>query len=179
MCVVDYNTVAVVDKFGSLAVLRLADDANDDLEATSGSRLMWDHGLMNGAPNKMALLTHYYIGEAATSVAKVNLKLQGKDVLLVSTITGAIYAVLPARSKDEASFFQHLEMFMRQDVVNICGRDHLSYRSYFQPVKFTVDGDLCERFSALPFAKQKEFGDDVDRTPAEIIKKLEEMRDFI
>ncbi len=180
LTIVDYSTVACVDKFGNVLVLRLSEDCNDDaMESTGGSRLLWDQGLLNGAPNKLELLTHYYLGETATSITKCALRYQGKEVLLVSTITGAIYAFVPARSKDEVSFFQHLEMFMRQEYTNLCQRDHLSYRSYFAPVKLTVDGDLCERFSTLPYSKQKDFGDDVDRTPAEIIKKLEELRDFV
>lgn len=110
---------------------------------------------------------------------RCSLKADGKEVLLVSTITGGIYAFVPMRSKEEVSFFQHLEMYMRQEFTSLCQRDHLSYRSFFQPVRFTVDGELCERFTALPYTKQKEFGDDVDRSPTEIIKKLEEMRDFV
>lgn len=112
---------------------------------------------------------------------KTSLKLEGKEVLLVSTITGGLYAFVPARSKEEVTFFQHLEMFMRQEyaTTSLCHRDHLSYRSYFQPVRHTIDGDLCERFTSMAPAKQREFADDVDRTPAEIVKKLEEMRDFV
>lgn len=176
----DYNTVACVDKFGNVIVLRLPEDTNDDVaESSGGSRLLWDQGLLNGAPNKVEVLTHYYLGETATSITKSALKLQGREVLLVSTITGGVFAFVPSKSKEEVSFFQHLEMFMRQEYTNLCQRDHLSYRSYFAPVKSTVDGDLCERFATLSYNKQKEFGDDVDRTPAEIIKKLEELRDFI
>lgn len=119
------------------------------------------------------------LGEAATAITKCSLKSEGREVLLVSTITGGIYAFVPARSKEEVSFFQHLEMFMRQEFVSLCQRDHLSYRSYFQPVRHTIDGDLCERYTSLPYAKQKELADDVDRSPTEIVKKLEEMRDFV
>ena len=32
-------------------------------------------------------------------------------------------------------FFQHLEMHMRSEFPPLCGRDHLSYRSYYYPVK--------------------------------------------
>ena len=70
-------------------------------------------------------------------------------------------------------------MFMRQECPNLCQRDHLSFRSYFQPVKDTIDGDLCERYVNLPYAKQKELADDVDRTPAEMMKKLEESRNIM
>jgi splicing factor 3B subunit 3 len=68
---------------------------------------------------------------------------------------------------------------MRQECVNLCQRDPLSFRSYFQPVKGTVDGDLCERYGTMPYAKQKELADDVSSTPAEIMKKLEETRNIM
>lgn len=32
-------------------------------------------------------------------------------------------------------FFQHLEMHMRSEFPPLCGRDHLSFRSYYFPVK--------------------------------------------
>lgn len=179
LTILDYNTVAGVDKFGNVFTLRLPQEANEDATSNSGARLMWHQGLLNGAPNKLEQLTNYYLGEAGTSVVKCALKAEGKELLLVSTITGGLFAFMPSKTKEEVSFFQHLEMFMRQEYSNLCQRDHLSYRSYFQPVKSTIDGDLCEMYSTLPLAKQKEFAEDIDRSPAEIIKKLEELRDFV
>jgi len=194
MCVLDYSTVAAVDKFGNVFTLRLPEHANDEVESGAGSsssaaaaaggngvsagaNLLWEQG--KGAPNKLELLNHYYLGETPTAIVKCALKINGKEVLLVSTVTGGLYAFVPAKSKEEVSFFQHLEMFMRQEFATLCQRDHMSYRSYFQPVKNTVDGELCERYMSLSYAKQREFGDDVDRTPPEIVKKLEELRDFV
>lgn len=46
-------------------------------------------------------------------------------------------------------------------------------------MRCVVDGELCERFTTLSYAKQKEFADDVDRTVPDVIKKLEEIRDFL
>lgn len=53
------------------------------------------------------------------------------------------------------------------------------FSSYYTPVRFTVDGDLCERYGAMPYAKQKELADDLNRTPAEVLKKLEETRNML
>jgi splicing factor 3B subunit 3 len=103
----------------------------------------------------------------------------GSEVLLAATITGGLYAFIPFVSKDDVTFYQHLEMFMRQELPNLCQRDHLSYRSFYAPVKHTIDGDLCERFASLSAAKQKEFAADIDRTPAEILKKLEDTRNIM
>ena len=44
---------------------------------------------------------------------------------------------------------------------------YVGYRSYFQPVRCVVDGELCERFTSLSYTKQKEFADDVDRSVAD------------
>lgn len=46
-------------------------------------------------------------------------------------------------------FFLHLEMHLRQDHPPLCGRDHLSYRSAYFPVKDVIDGDLCEQFAQV------------------------------
>ncbi len=39
-----------------------------------------------------------------------------------------------------------------------------------------VDGDLCERFVTLTAAKQKTIAADLQRSPLEVIKKLEDVR---
>ena len=47
------------------------------------------------------------------------------------------------------------------------------------PLQGVIDGDLCEVFSRLPLAKQKQLADDLDRTPYDILKKLEDVRNRI
>jgi splicing factor 3B subunit 3 len=169
----------VGDKFGNVLVLRLPENAIDDIDNPTGSKIMWDQGLLNGAPTKLNNLTHFYVGEAITSVVKSNFVEGGPEVIVVSTIYGSIYVFIPFKSKEDYGFFQHLEMFMRQEQQTLCQRDHMSYRSYYQPVKSTIDGDLCERYSSLLYIKQKEFADDTGRTPAEVFKRLEEMRNML
>jgi len=39
-----------------------------------------------------------------------------------------------------------------------------------------VDGDLCEMFNSMDVAKQKSVSEELDRTPAEVSKKLEDIR---
>lgn len=38
----------------------------------------------------------------------------------------------------DIDFFQHLEMHMRSELPNLVGRDHMSFRSYYIPVKVCV-----------------------------------------
>ena len=42
-----------------------------------------------------------------------------------------------------------------------------------------IDGDLCEQIPILPLGEQRRNADEIDRTPGEILKKLEEVRNKI
>lgn len=42
-----------------------------------------------------------------------------------------------------------------------------------------IDGDYCERFSQLPSEKQRDIAEELDRRPADVLKKLEETRNLI
>ena len=42
-----------------------------------------------------------------------------------------------------------------------------------------TDGDFCELFGTLPLAKQKQLAEDLDRTPHDVLKKLEDVRNRI
>ena len=41
------------------------------------------------------------------------------------------------------------------------------------------DGDLCETYAALSAELQRKIADELDRTPSEILKKLEDVRQKI
>ena len=103
-----------------------------------------------------------------------------QECLLYSTILGSVGALLPFASKDDVDFFTHLELFMRGEPgLSPLGREHVAYRSSFVPVKDVVDGDLCEAFGGLPAARQKAIAGDLDRTPQDVWKKLEDTRNKI
>jgi hypothetical protein len=42
-----------------------------------------------------------------------------------------------------------------------------------------IDGDLCEQYPTLPADMQRKIADELDRTPGEILKKLEDIRSKI
>jgi splicing factor 3B subunit 3 len=79
----------------------------------------------------------------------------------------------------DKDFFLHLEMHMRQEHPPLAGRDHLAFRSAYFPVREVVDGDLCSQFPAMAPAKQQAVATELDRTPGEVLKKLEDMRNKI
>ena len=59
----------------------------------------------------------------------------GTEVLLYTTILGAIGAFVPFHAREDVDFFQHLELHMRTHAPSLVGRDHLWYRSAYQPLK--------------------------------------------
>lgn len=89
---------------------------------------------------------------------------------------------------------------MRSEFPPLCGRDHLSFRSYYFPVKVgvrgrplsprprlgrhlslvcvqnVIDGDLCEQYNSMDPHRQKSVAEELDRTPPEVSKKLEDIR---
>lgn len=84
--------------------------------------------------------------------------------------------LLPASFPQDKDFFVHLEMHMRAEHPPLAGRDHLAFRSAYFPVREVVDGDLCTQFAALPPAKQQAIAAELDRSPGEVLKKLEDVR---
>lgn len=176
-CLLDYDTVAGADKFGNICVIRLASNTSDDVdEDPTGVKALWDRGLLNGASQKADVIANFYVGETVLSLQKATLIPGGSEPLVYTTLSGTIGVVVPFTSHEDHDFFQHLEMHMRSENPPLCGRDHLSYRSYYFPVKNVIDGDLCEQFNSIEVAKQKSIAEDLDRTPNEVSKKLEDIR---
>lgn len=201
----DYDTIAVGDKFGNLSILRLPHSVTDDVdEDPTGTKSLWDRGLLSGASQKAENIGTIHIGEVIMSLQKATLIPGGSESLIYSTISGSVGAIVPFTSREDFDFFQHLEMHMRNENPPLCGRDHLSYRSYYFPVKVIdkylkfiktendngsctflfffflsqniMDGDLCEQFTSLDPAKQRSIASDLGRTPTEVAKKLEDVR---
>mmetsp|Transcript_8533 Transcript_8533/g.28705 ORF Transcript_8533/g.28705 Transcript_8533/m.28705 type:complete len:1198 (+) Transcript_8533:128-3721(+) len=173
----DYDTLAGADKFGNIFINRLPKDVSEEMDddPTGGKNVHAD-GLLNGAPNKSETPAQFYVGETVCALTKGALQPGGTELVLYGTLMGGIGALVPFSTKSEIEFFTHLEMHMRQEAPSLVGRDHMSFRSYYAPVKNVVDGDLCEQFGALSAEVQRRIAEDMDRTPSEILKKLEQVR---
>ncbi|KDR20301.1 splicing factor 3B subunit 3 [Zootermopsis nevadensis] len=175
--VLDFDTVATADKFGNIAVIRLTGNVTDDVdEDPTGNKALWDRGLLNGAAQKAGIVANFHVGEICMSLQRATLIPGGSESLVYTTLSGTVGVLVPFTSHEDQDFFQHLEMHMRSENPPLCGRDHLSFRSYYYPVKNVLDGDLCEQFNSIDIAKQKSIADDLDRTPSEVSKKLEDIR---
>ncbi|KAA0062218.1 splicing factor 3B subunit 3-like [Cucumis melo var. makuwa] len=174
---VDFDTMAGADKFGNIYFVRLPQDVSDEIEEDpTGGKIKWEQGKLNGAPNKVEEIIQFHIGDVVTSLQKASLIPGGGECILYGTVMGSLGALHAFTSRDDVDFFSHLEMHMRQEHPPLCGRDHMGYRSAYFPVKDVIDGDLCEQFPSLPLDMQRKIADELDRTPGEILKKLEEDR---
>eukprot|EP00727_Mastigamoeba_balamuthi_P006206 m51a1_g2204 putative splicing factor 3b subunit 3-like (1210) ;mRNA; r:168623-173209 len=170
----DHDTWATADKFGTIAISRVPQQLNDDIDedivaATGG-------GYLCGAPYRLQLVNHFYTGDTVTAMTRAALSPGGAEAIVYGTTCGAIGALLPFDNREDVDFFQHLEMHMRAENPPLLGRDHMAYRSYYFPVKDVIDGDLCEQFATLDEERQQGIAQELERTPAEVMKKLEDLR---
>ncbi|KAK3375163.1 CPSF A subunit region-domain-containing protein [Podospora didyma] len=170
---VDYDSVAGGDRFGNLWILRCPDKVSAEAdEQSSEISLTHARDYLHGAPNRLALMTHFYAQDLPTSICKSSLVVGGQEVLLWSGIQGTIGVLIPFVSREDVDFFQSLENHMRSEDPPLAGRDHLIYRGYHVPVKGVIDGDLCERFILLPNDKKQMIAGEFDRSVREVERKI-------
>jgi len=177
VALLDHDSMAVADRFGNVAVLRLPPDASDEIGgADAGSAALWGGGALGGAEYKLDLVAHFHVGEVVTSLTKTMMP-GGQEAILYATIAGRIGVLCPCSSHSEVDFFTHLELFLRNEGdLKLLGREHMAYRSTYIPVKRVLDGDLCEQFLGMPPAAQKRIAAQLERTVADVVRRIEERR---
>ena len=138
-CPLDYSTVAIADKFGNLSLIRLPQSTNDDVEEDpTGTKSLWDRGLLSGAGQKAECIAVTHIGETIVSLTKAALIPGGSDSLVYTTLSGTVGMVVPFTSNEDHDFFQHLEMHMRGENPPMCGR----YANYRHPSHYPIYANL-------------------------------------
>ncbi|KAF1998452.1 hypothetical protein P154DRAFT_578032 [Amniculicola lignicola CBS 123094] len=158
----DYNTVAGGDKFGNVWLLRCPKEVSDAAdESNDGQHLLQSKKFLSGTPNRLDLVAHYYVNDIPKAIQKTSLVTGGEQIIVWAGLQGTLGTFLPITSRRYFKMFQQLELAMRLKHKPISGRDHLAYRSYYNPVKAVIDGDLVERFLLLS-------RDDRERIVAEI-----------
>eukprot|EP00397_Hematodinium_sp_SG-2012_P002911 GEMP01002919.1.p1 GENE.GEMP01002919.1~~GEMP01002919.1.p1 ORF type:complete len:1075 (+),score=238.62 GEMP01002919.1:465-3689(+) len=178
--VLDYNSVVGADKFDNIFISRVPSECkNDEGGDVSGLKLKADTAYLTGATPKLEHETQFHVGETITAIEKTTLMPGGAEVIVYSTLLGSLGVLYPCTAREECDFFQHVEMMMRQEKQPLCGRDHMMFRSFYFPVKNCIDGDYCEQFFSLSNEKQRQIANELDRTPAEVLKKLEDVRNRI
>jgi splicing factor 3B subunit 3 len=174
----DHHTVAGGDRLGNLFVMGVKDSEKelvDDVTTNpGGSRLLWDEGVLRGAAHKFEHKCHFYLGDIPTAMEE-GCFVQGRGrVVVVSTISGAIWMLIPLISRSQIDFFTHTEIFLRQEHNFLTGRDHLRYRGLFLPVRAVVDGQLINELRVLPGNKKEELAEELDMDIGSILMRLED-----
>jgi splicing factor 3B subunit 3 len=176
LCLLDYDTVVVGDKFGNLTVLRLPADISSKIEdCTTGKVSMIND--YKTTPFKVEVECNFHVGDIITTLQKTTLLTSGTEVILYSTLCGSIASLIPLSFKEDIHFYQHLELHMRQEAPSLVGRDHLSFRSYYFPCRKVIDGDLCETFSMV--SSQEAIAAGIGTTVGEVLKRLDETRNKV
>lgn len=165
MTMVDHESVVGGDKFGNIWIVRCP-------KKTSHHIGDYARNYLNGAPNRFDSVAHFFAHDIPTSIAKANLIVGGQDVLVWSGLQGTIGVLIPFVTREDAEFFHTLEMQMRNLDLSPVGRAHLMYRSYYEPIKGFIDGDLCERYRLLPAGKKQQIANELDRSVRDIERKV-------
>lgn len=152
----DYDTTVGGDKFGNLWLLRCPPKVSESSdESPDGSDLLVDKGYLGGTANRLDNIANYFANDIPVSIQKTVLLSGGERIILWAGIQGTLGALIPFASRRQHKMFQQLELQLRSDDKPISGRDHLAFRSYFNPVKSMIDGDLIERFLILSRDKRE------------------------
>ncbi|GAB7361892.1 hypothetical protein MBLNU230_g1930t1 [Neophaeotheca triangularis] len=173
----DYETVAMGDKFGSLVLLRCPSrvSAETDDVGTSG-HIANERSYLSGAPYRLELQASYFLNDIPTTILRTPLVAGGEDLLVWAGLQGTLGFFVPFSSRTDADLFEQLQSQLRAEAPPLSGRDHIAFRGYYQPVKSVIDGDLCERFLELGAAQKARIAEAVGRGVREVEKKVLEMR---
>jgi len=152
----DYDTTVGGDKFGNLWLLRCPQKVSESSdESPDGSDLLVDKSYLGGTANRLENIANYFANDIPVSIQKTVLLSGGERIILWAGIQGTLGALIPFASRRQHKMFQQLELQLRSDDKPLSGRDHLAFRSYFNPVKSMIDGDLVERFLILSRDKRE------------------------
>lgn len=170
---VDYETTAGGDKFGNIWLLRCPSKFSEEAdEDGSGAHLVHERGYLQGTPNRLELMVHYYVQDIPTGIHKAQLVAGGRDILVWTGFQGTVGMFVPFVSREDVDFFQSLEMQLASQHPPLAGRDHLIYRGYYAPSKGVIDGDLCEMYFLLPNDAKMMIAAELDRSVREIERKI-------
>eukprot|EP00388_Colpodella_angusta_P000978 GDKJ01003288.1.p1 GENE.GDKJ01003288.1~~GDKJ01003288.1.p1 ORF type:complete len:1384 (+),score=369.78 GDKJ01003288.1:37-4188(+) len=160
--------------------------ANVPGAANSNSLNIDGLNLIGKAP-KLETQASFFLGDVVTRLRKVKLSAGGAETILASTISGGLSTLTPLSSKEDIETLKQLELLLRhlafESVAGgssiaapLCGRDQGAYRAYFGPIQNVIDGDFCELFERLPAQQQQSIAAQLEKTPQELSKKLEDLR---
>lgn len=184
MALLDNRTVVGGDKFGNIFVLRM--DMDLALRLQENVQASQAPEYLNGAPFRLSPQCEFYINDVPTSLQKGSFVVGGVDSVIYTGIHGTVGIMLPLGTKQEVQMMLKFQDLMRDQLgdhfdddpkrANLVGREHAKYRGYYNPCKNVIDGDLVERFLVLDAAARVRIASSLERTPADLERKLHDLR---
>jgi splicing factor 3B subunit 3 len=175
---VDYDTVIGSDRFGNFWINRVPATVSSEIDNDSVGSVMTSgkQEFLFSAPNKLEKVCEFYLGDTIVSLDRVSPSSASRDLILYTTISGAIGLFIPFTTRSDALFFQTLELHIRSSASSLASRDQLSFRSSYSPVKSVFDGALIEEVESIGSDRLIELARDLDCNPEEIGRKINEIR---
>ncbi|KAK6202885.1 CPSF A subunit region-domain-containing protein [Scheffersomyces amazonensis] len=181
----DYDTVIAGDKFGNIFVLRINESISKQSDE-DWNLLKYKDDYLNGSGSRLKCISEIYIADTITCLIRGTISGGGggsgggQDSIIYTGLQGSIGVLMPLATKQEVVFLQKLEIILRKyydsNGYNLLGREHLKFRSYYNPVKNVIDGDLIEKYHELSAGIQIQISRELDRSPKDIEKKIAELR---
>jgi splicing factor 3B subunit 3 len=178
-CFLDYDTVAVADRYGNFSVMRLPATVSEAAESDGSALVVKRDGVFDSG-NALEKLAEFYVGETIVSLQKAAFVHGAREAIYYVTVSGAIGVFIPFAQRNDALLSQNLELFMRtEEPAMMLGRDHLAFRSSYSPVKSVIDGDLCEHLQSLTSDRKHTASQLLDASPEELLRHLQAIRSSI
>lgn len=187
LATLDSHTIIGGDKFGNCFVSRLSNSALQQI--TDDINLRYQESHLNGSSSRSRNLCEFYLQDIPTSFFKGSMTVGGLDSIFYTGLQGTIGMLMPVITKSEIEMLSKLETLLREffsvnfddfdkdkNGYNLLGKDHLTFRSYYNPVKNVIDGDFIEKFYELNISQKIKISTALDRTPKEIEKKISDLR---
>ena len=171
----DIDTLIGGDKFGNIFVTRIDEDISKQAD-DDWTILKTQDGILNSCPYKLQNLIEFHIGDIITSFNLGCLNLAGTESVIYTGLQGTIGLLIPLVSKSEVELLFNLQLYMQQSQNNLVGKDHLKLRSYYNPIKNVIDGDLLERFLEFDISLKIEISRKLNKSVNDIEKKLIDLR---
>ena len=81
--------------------VRLPSSINDEVdEDPTGTKALWDRGLLNGASQKAETICSFHVGDTILSLEKATLIPGGSESLVYTTLSGAVGIMVPFTSHE-------------------------------------------------------------------------------
>lgn len=183
----DNRTVIGGDKFGNLFVSRIT----EEVAAQLGDNVVLNQQeeFLGASGSRLNKICEFYLQDIPTSFHKGSFVVGGTESIIYTGLEGTVGLLLPIATKQEVDLLIKLELLLRKyfeansedsgkakQGFNILGKEHVKFRSYYNPVKNVIDGDYIERFYELPQASKIKISGQLDRAPREIERKIYDLR---